>query len=109
MNGTGYPEWIDITSQGSRSLPEAFPHGSDLNYSLVPTLYEIDTYATFSTPFTCTGEEATDSVQLAFYSPNATDSIRVVDYESNSSSTGHSGFIGGMCYTDPYPHQTFLG
>ena len=95
-NGTGYSDWIDITSQGSRSLPEAFHHGFDRNSGLSPTLYEAGTDATFSTPFTCTEEGPTNSVQLAFYSPNATGAIGIVEYESNSSSSGDSGFTEGM-------------
>ena len=45
-------QWINITSQGSESLPDEFRNNqSSTVYLTSATLYESDTNATFNTPF----------------------------------------------------------
>lgn len=90
----GIIEWIDITSQGSKSLPDDFHIAPGLHHIDSPTLYESDTNVTFTTPFTCTTDLGENLVHLLFYSPNFTDSITCIEYLSNSS--GDSGFGRGM-------------
>ena len=93
-------EWIDITSQASKSLPDAFREGpSSINSS--STLYESDSHATFSAPFTCTVNSSGSAAQLVFYSPNAKDPIASVHYSSDGS--GNYSFGKGMycLYSNP--------
>ena len=105
----GATEWIDITSQGSKSLPDAFHRGPNLNSGLDPTLYQTDSDVTYSTPFTCAEMLDGNPMELLFYSPNSTDPIRVVAYQSSSSPGGDSGFMQGMYCAYSYPQKTFLG
>ena len=93
----GATEWTDITSQGSRSLPDAFRNGPGPDNNNSKTLYESDTSATFGTPFTCQSVGAGDEngVELLFYSSNATNPFRGVVYEY--------GFSQGMRCAYSYP------
>ena len=104
-NSSGYAsssiEWIDITSQGSRSLPDAFRNDPSSDNNNSNTLYESDTNTTFSTPFTCTANFSNAAVQLLFYSPNATDPIGSIDYDSDRS--GDYTFSKGMYYAYSNP------
>ena len=108
MPRQGATEWIDITSQGTKSLPDGFHIGPDLKYDRIPTLYETNTNATFSTLFTCTEIGDENYVQLLFYSPNSTDPIKAVGYQSSSSSSDDSGFAQGMYCAYLYPQKIFL-
>ncbi|CAD6569571.1 MAG: hypothetical protein ASARMPRED_002950 [Alectoria sarmentosa] len=87
------PQWVDITSQDSKSLPDEFRSiptntSSDILYS--NALYESDTNATFSTPFTSGGaNNISGSLMKAIsYSP------------SNDSPIGEAFVSGGaIVYT----------
>lgn len=72
FNGGGSHEnWVDITSQESKSLPSEFRNypgmnSSDNQYS--KTLYESDTNVTYSAPFTSGANYSTWPVGTLFYS-----------------------------------------
>lgn len=59
-------QWIDITSQESKSLPDEFRNVPDFNLS--NTLYE-STNAKFGTPFTIEANFSGSSIGALFYSP----------------------------------------
>ncbi|KAM0802654.1 hypothetical protein BDR22DRAFT_843688 [Usnea florida] len=62
-------QWVDISSQESKSLPGDFrnvPGPQQLSF----TLYESDTNATFSTPFTSAINFSDSAIGALFYSPN---------------------------------------
>ena len=71
--GTGsyrLSQWVDITSQESKSLPNEFHDTPGETFS--NTLYESDTYnAIYSSPFTSGANFATWSVGTLFYSPSS--------------------------------------
>lgn len=92
-------EWVDITSQKSRLLPDVFhntpvSHGDIQQYS--NTLYESGDNATFSTPFACaTNFSGADVTSLfytpgGFFDPDTSDEIRIIqiDYQNNLSGPG---------------------
>ena len=87
-------EWVDITNQRSRSLPDAFHIAAGSDHFGSPTLYESDTSATFSTPFTCTTDLDENFVRLLFYSSNATDPLTSIEYLPDPS--GEHEFLRGM-------------
>ena len=93
--------WVDITSQERRSLPDTFPIAPGLDRIDSPTLYKLDSNATFSTPFTCTTDINGHIVQLLYYSSNATDTIKGIDYGADFS--GDIGFHRDLCYADSGP------
>lgn len=98
QDGSGYDpssiQWIDITSQGSSPLPDAFRNGPGSDNNNSSTLYESDTNATISTAFACKANFSNAAVQLLFYSPNATDHITAIHY--NSDISGRYTFTKGM-------------
>ena len=98
----GGSEWIDITSQGSISLPGAFriAPGHDLD-SVSPTLYESITNVSFNTPFTCTAEIGRSTVNVLFYSSNNGNPLNGIYYEPQPSE--YSGFMSRMCSAYPFP------
>ena len=63
-------QWVDITSQESKSLPNDFHDTPGQTFS--NTLYGSDTYnAIYSSPFTSGANFATWSVGTLFYSPSS--------------------------------------
>ena len=78
-------EWVDITSQRSKSLPDAFRNDpiKDLNSS---TLYESATDLTFSTPFTSTANFSQGGALLVFYAPRFVSGIQSTNYGSDDGS-----------------------
>lgn len=102
---TGGTQWIDITSQDSKALPNEFRNVPGFNYSR--TLYESNTNASFTTPFTSDANSSVFSVRTLFFLlPNASleiDKFRIPDgafvcagYRTNSSGPGN---FTGMLYT----------
>lgn len=81
QNALTGPLWsnqcINITSQESKSLPDEFRNipGNGLS----KTLYESQTLATFSTPFTSGGNFSGSSQGALFYSPSGSRSISGID------------------------------
>ena len=79
---TGY-QWIDITSQESKALPNEFRNSPGLNYrntlgeppgnsiTFSHTLYEADPTVEFSTPFFSVPNSFGSSGGALFYSPNS--------------------------------------
>ena len=91
-------QWIDITSQESKALPNEFRNLPGIKFSR--TLYESNTNASLSTPFTSVGNLSGSSTGTLFYLlPNASleiDNFRIPDgafvcggYLANSSGPGH--------------------
>ena len=84
-------EWIDISSQESRSLPDVFHNGlTSATDGNSKTLYEslISKLFTLSAPFTCQTANAQQSgIDAFFYSPNASN----VAFESSNYLTGPNG------------------
>ena len=91
------PQWVDITSQESQSLPAEFRNVPGFRYS--NTLYESDTNATLSSPFTCAANFSLATVGALFYSPhNASllDSGPVVESDYRIGPSGPGNFSKGM-------------
>lgn len=61
-NAQDQSQWVDITPQGSKSLPTYI--GTSF------TFYELGNNATFSTPFTSAANFAGNTITALFYSPN---------------------------------------
>lgn len=74
-------QWIDITSQESKSLPDEFRNIPRKSFS--NTLYESDTNGTYSTPFTSGANFSGSSVGALFFS------------SSNGSLNGAPPIFGG--------------
>ena len=77
-------EWIDVTSQRSQLLQDAFRNGPGSDNNNSTTLYESDTDVTFSAPFTCTPSNDGKLMELVFYTPNATNLLTNVIYKANT-------------------------
>ena len=97
--GEGQILWVDISSQESKSLPDEFrnvpgPH------QLSHTLYESNTNATFSTPFTSAINFTDSAIGALFYSPNVLlddgGPIVVTGYDIDGDHSNPSYFRGGM-------------
>lgn len=93
---TSETQWIDITSQESKALPNEFRNLPGISR----TLYESNTNASLSTPFTSVGNLSGFSIGTLFYLlPNASleiDNFRIPDgafvcggYLANSSGPGY--------------------
>lgn len=123
FNGTSWSEeWVDITSQDSKSLPDAFQNPTGMNpsndsFELGPysnTFYEstdmLDANATYSTPFTSGANFSSWTVGSLFFSPsNASQlggSIVFAGYSVDPSGTGN--FSAGMYCISSYA-QWWLG
>ena len=93
--GSAPNEWVDITSQESKALPDAFRNPDDSTSSLAFTssftLYEANTSATLSTPFICEANYSSYEVELLFYSPDAGSAILNPTYSANSGSPSSPG------------------
>ena len=104
--GEGQIQWVDISSQESKSLPDDFrnipgPHQRSF------TLYESDTNATFSTPFTSATNFTGSAVGALFYSPNVSlvngGPIVVTGYDIDGGRSNPSQFFsGGMHCASSY-------
>ena len=96
-------EWVDITSQGSQSLPDEFHNAPDFNSS--KTLYNsAETNAILSTPFTSGANWTGYSIGALFYSPPNASSVKGVSggsivfagYEISPSSPGNLSTPGNF-------------
>ncbi|CAD6586035.1 MAG: hypothetical protein ASARMPREDX12_002178 [Alectoria sarmentosa] len=97
IEGQGQIKWVDISSQESQSLPDDFrnvPEPDQLSF----TLYESDTNATFSTPFTSATNFTDSAIGALFYSPNVSlvngGPIVINGYEIDGDSSNPSHFSG---------------
>ena len=104
-------QWVDISSQESKSLPDDFrnsPGPGQLSF----TLYESDTNATFSTPFTSATNFTESAIGALFYSPNVSlvngGPIVVTGYENDGGLSNPSRFDGGMHCASSYLEQSFV-
>ena len=105
IEGQGQIKWVDISSQESQSLPDDFrnvPEPDQLSF----TLYESDTNATFSTPFTSATNFTDSAIGALFYSPNVSlvngGPIVINGYEIDGDSSNPSHFSGGMHCASSY-------
>lgn len=97
-------QWIDITSQESKSLPDEFRNIPGNSFS--NTLYESDTNDTYSAPFTSGANFSDDSIGALFFSPSNSSlrsippifggSIVSTGYSIGASGPGH--FISRMYF-----------
>ena len=107
-------KWFDITSQKSESLPNEFRNIDEKNSSkssYSKTLYESNTNATYSTPFTSGANFAGWNVGALFYSPSnksldgspliSGGGIVAAGYTMSLNGTGN--FTAGMRYHSPCP------
>lgn len=107
-------QWIDITSQKSKSLPDEFDNVPHSNHS--NTLYESSPWAGFSTPFTGGAYFSDTSIGAVFYQPNvslASDGppesgglIVFTNYTVGPSGPG--SFNTGMHCASSYPEPLFV-
>ena len=94
-------QWVNITSQESKVLPNEFRNTRGFNSSVSPgvisetetiissyTLYESDSTAVYKTPFCSAPGKFESSVAASFYSP-----FNLVP-TTTSDSDGHSFFLG---------------
>ena len=95
QNETAQTQWVDITSQESKSLPREFVEQGS---GVVTTMYETQPNATFSTPFTSAANFSESTVGALFYSPNA----RIVELVYRVSISG-PGYFEGMNCASLYP------
>lgn len=116
-------QWIDITSQESKALPNEFRNAPGFNYSnslydsgdgnatFSHTLYEADPIAVYSTPFCSTPNTFGGSVGALFYSPFnlplnaitplAGDSFFAASYMVGLNGSGNFS-LAGMHFATPY-------
>lgn len=111
-------QWVDITSQPSKTLPPEFQNAPDFTYSAAfanlesnhnttfsHTLYDIDPILVYGAPFTSTANFFGPSVGALFYSafdplPSATSplagggSFFTVGYEIGLSTPGNFSLLG---------------
>ena len=99
-NGTSPVQWIDITSQESRSLPDEFKQRDSDSDVGSTTLYESQSGVRLSTPFTCAANFSQNSMGALFHSPNTgfVEVIYTVD-----STNGPPYFFSGMSCASSYP------
>lgn len=118
--GSEQDQWIDITSQESKALPNEFRNAPGFNYSntlykdsgynttFSRTLYEADPIAVYSTPFFSAPNFFSGSVGAMFYSPFnlplnaisplAGDSFFTANYGTGLTGPGNFS-LTGMHYT----------
>ena len=87
-------QWVDITSQESRSLPDEFRNVPD---HASTTLYESDTQSTFNAPFVSAAKFFGGAATALFYSPRAGVAglgVEAIDYDTGTSGPGT--FSSGM-------------
>ena len=97
--------WIDVTSQGTRSLPDEFRNTrATPNKTLYEigrpskTLYEFDTRITFSTPFTSYTVNST--LHVEFYSPSGSQFANggcILGFTYETGESGPGIFGPGLC------------
>ena len=91
-------QWFDISSQESISLPEGFRNAPGYDQTSF-TLYESDTNALFSTPFTSAANFTDSRIGALFYSPNVSlengGPIVVIGYDMNDSPSKPGAFSAG--------------
>ncbi|CAD6592462.1 MAG: hypothetical protein ASARMPREDX12_006139 [Alectoria sarmentosa] len=100
---SGTIRWVDITSQESRSLPNDFRNTPSSNNNQSTTLYESDTNATFSAPFTSAANISAYGPTMLSYSPNSRISIVATGYAGSTSGPGIFG--AGIHCAFSYPEQ----
>ncbi len=114
-------QWIDITSQESKALPQEFSNAPGFNYSnslyhqfglnlnatFSNTLYEVDPIIVYSTPFSSAANFFENSAGALFYSPfnarlNPTSPLAGgcffnAGYDINLSGPGNFSLLGMHC------------
>lgn len=107
-------QWIDITSQKSKSLPDEFrnvPHSNHSN-----TLYETSPWGGFGTPFTGGAYFSNISIGAVIYQPHVSwgsdgppESGGLIVFTNYTvGPSGPGGFEGGMHCASSYPEPLFV-
>lgn len=83
-------QWVDITSQDSKSLPHEFRNTNTTSES--HTLYESANVGMPRIPFACGANWSTDqAIGAIFYSPNASEFLEGLRFTGNHYRSGSSG------------------